>query len=194
MDSKEYIQLALRTENKNHSDVADRLLENRDEVFAALNNAIIAAQQLDWVVKKKVFYGKSPKYYEAPLFKRSEDQESLIKSERFIRLLHGFMGIMTEGGEGEFLVEHISTSIDLDLVNINEENGDVDWYQALIADECGTDFEKEQLKNIKKLAHRHGEKFSDAKVVNRDLEDRERNSITLRIIRVSLLALFLFEM
>ena len=171
MNSKEYIELALRTENKNHSDVADRLLENRDEVFAALNNAIIAAQQLDWVVKKKVFYGKAPKYYEAPLFTRSEGQEELVKNERFIRLLHGFMGIMTEGGEGlEALAQHISKSTDLDLVNIGEENGDVDWYQALIADECGTDFEKEQIKNIKKLALRHGDKFSDSKVMDRNLE------------------------
>ena len=80
------------------------------------------------------------------------------------------MGIMTEGGEGiEALAQHISKGTDLDLVNIGEENGDVDWYQALIADECGTDFEK-NIKNIKKLALRHGDKFSDAKVMNRDLE------------------------
>ena len=55
MNSTEYIELALRTENKNHSDVASRLIENKDEVFAALNNAILAAQQLDWIVKKEGF-------------------------------------------------------------------------------------------------------------------------------------------
>ena len=173
---QEYIKRAVATENKDYEGIGNRLESGMDEVFPALNKAILALQELDHIVKKKTMYGKPPKFYEAPLFSRSggtlsaTEKHDILKSEAFIRLLHGFIGIATESGEGlEALANYLQTG-ELDKVNVAEELGDCFWYQALIADTCGSTFETEQEKNIQKLAHRHGKKFSTTKVMDRDLE------------------------
>ncbi len=169
-----YENLAIRTENIDFAGIAERLQANLDKVLPALNTAILALQQLDYVVKKEVFYGKSPKYYEAPLFQKqgplTDQQKQFLQSQSFLRLLHAFMGVGTEAGEGlEALAKAFSAGEQLDMVNIGEEAGDVFWYLALVVNECGTSFSAEQYKNIRKLAARHGEKFSDTKVMERDL-------------------------
>lgn len=178
--NKHYIKIALGTENKEFSSIADRIIDNPHEVLSTLNQAILALQKLDEVVKKNTFYGKPAKYYEAPLFtmkdgKLSDKQLEIIKSKEFIRLLHGFMGIATESGEGlEALATLLSTDKGLDKVNVGEELGDVFWYSALIADECSTSFDNEMTKNSKKLEKRHGKSYSEDTVMNRDL-DAERD-------------------
>lgn len=168
-----YTELAMRTENQDSEGISQRLEQNIDKVLPALNKAILALQELDYTVKKECFYGKPPKFYEAPLFRKGAMSQDVLKNEAFVRLLHGFMGIGTEAGEGlEALAEYYNTG-NLDKVNVGEELGDVFWYSAIIADECQTSFSVEQEKNIKKLAARHGEKFSDVKVMDRNL-DKER--------------------
>lgn len=169
---KDYIELANRTENTDYEAISKRLLENNDEMIIALNNAILAIQNLDHIIKKKGFYGKPPKFYQPPLF--SGLNEEVLKSKTFIRLLHGFMGIATESGEGLEALAAMYNGEELDKVNVAEELGDVFWYSALIADEANTTFEKEQEKNIKKLALRHGDKYNDLKVMDRDLESERK--------------------
>lgn len=165
-----YQKFAVRTENQDFEGIACRLIENKEQVTRALNKAILAAQELDAIVKKTCFYGKAPKYQSVPLFDSSkEGSEEVIRSEDFIRLLHGFMGIMTEAGEGLEALAKQHNGEGLDLVNVGEELGDVFWYGAVIAETCGTTFEKEQEKNIAKLAKRYGDKFSDVKSMERDL-------------------------
>lgn len=176
-----YVELAKRTENMDMEGIADRLEQNIDKLLPSLNKAILALQELDYTVKKECFYGKAPKYYEAPLFQKSEMKKDVLRSQDFIRLLHGFMGVGTEAGEGlEALASYLNTG-SLDKVNVGEELGDVFWYSAIIADECGTSFDKEQQKNIKKLAARHGDRFSDVKVMDRDL-GRERSILEDEIV------------
>ena len=167
---EDYIKLAQRTENKDNDGIAARLEAQVDKVFPALNKAILALQELDYTVKKECFYGKPPKYYEAELFKKDPEKVSVLHKKDFIRLLHGFMGIATEAGEGLEALANYYNSKNLDKVNVGEELGDVFWYSAIIADECETTFSKEQKKNIAKLASRHGEAFSDVKVMERNLE------------------------
>lgn len=169
---KDYINKAVQTENKEFSEISERLENNKEEVFLALNQAILALQNLDHTVKKKAFYGKPPKHYEAPLFKGLNPE--ILNDKRFIRLLHGFMGIGTEAGEGLEALAKMHSGEDLDVVNVAEELGDVFWYCALIADEAKTSFSKEQEKNIKKLEKRHGKKYNKKKVMDRDLDSERK--------------------
>ena len=176
----EYIHGALQTENDDIEGIGERLIANQDRVLPALNKAILAMQELDYVVKKECFYGKKPKFYDAPLFTKqgamTAQQEALLRSKAFVRLLHGFMGIGTEAGEGlEALAQYFQEG-QLDKVNVGEELGDCFWYAAIIADECETSFEAEQKKNLDKLAARYKKKqrFSSEESINRDLLGERR--------------------
>ena len=93
-------------------------------------------------------------------------------SARECRILHGALGLITEGGE---LLESLLKE-ELDLVNFKEEVGDVAWYFALLLNvanelEIGTDDILET--NIAKLKARFPNKFESDKALNRDL-DKER--------------------
>lgn len=111
------------------------------------------------------------------LVTESLDIEAIVKrlsNPRTIRLLHAFIGIITEGGELlDQLKKHVFYGKPLDHVNIHEEQGDLMWYQAVgihanertIQEVCDT--------NIAKLKARYCGKFSEDKATTRDL-DKER--------------------
>jgi hypothetical protein len=91
------------------------------------------------------------------------------------RLLHGTMGVDTESGElTDSLKKHMFYGKPLDLVNINEEIGDLLWYIALICNECNFSFEDIMKRNIDKLKARYPEKFTSEKALNRDLETERK--------------------
>ncbi len=91
------------------------------------------------------------------------------------RLLHAGIGLSTEAGEFlDALKKHIFYGKELDKVNLAEEMGDLFWYMAIVADELGFEFEEVMERNITKLKARYGEKFSEEKAENRDL-NTERN-------------------
>lgn len=91
------------------------------------------------------------------------------------RLLHAGIGLSTESGEFlDALKKHIFYGKELDKVNLVEEVGDLFWYIAIVADELGFKIEDVMDNNISKLKARYGEKFSEEKAENRDLET-ERN-------------------
>lgn len=92
-----------------------------------------------------------------------------------IRLLHAAMGIATEAGEiVDALKKHIFYGKELDLVNLEEELGDLSWYMAVmiavmaILGHC-TSFERIWAVNIAKLQARYGDKFSEEAAINRNL-------------------------
>ncbi len=92
-------------------------------------------------------------------------------NERNIRLLHGAMGMCTESAELlDALKKHIYYGKELDITNIFEEIGDELWYIALICNELGFKIEDIMETNIKKLAARYPEKFSEEKAINRNLD------------------------
>lgn len=94
-----------------------------------------------------------------------------------IHLLHGAMGICTEGGELlDALKKHIYYGKGLDTVNIVEELGDVLWYVALICRTLGVSLDEVMQKNIEKLRTRYPENFSETNALFRDL-DKERASL-----------------
>jgi len=100
-----------------------------------------------------------------------EDMVSRASSKQVIRLLHGAMGLVTEAAEIlDALKKHIYYGKPLDLVNISEEQGDVEWYQAILSDEVGKDLDAAMETNIAKLKARYGDKFSEERALNRDLD------------------------
>jgi NTP pyrophosphatase (non-canonical NTP hydrolase) len=96
------------------------------------------------------------------------------------RILHGVIGCCTEAGE---LLDSVKKSLfynrQLDLVNVEEELGDLLWYVALIVDACGFNFETILDKNIRKLKVRYPEQFTDNNAENRDLQSERRELETL---------------
>jgi len=52
--------------------------------------------------------------------------------------------------------------------------GDLFWYLAIACDELGVEFESLMETNIAKLKARYGEKFSEHKAENRDLDSERR--------------------
>lgn len=99
---------------------------------------------------------------------------SRLQTEENQRLLHAGIGLATEAGEFlDALKKHVFYGKDLDTVNLSEELGDVFWYCAIIADQLGVDFSEVMEKNISKLKARYGDKFTEERANQRDL-DTER--------------------
>ena len=97
-----------------------------------------------------------------------------LENDGLKRLLHAGIGLSTESGEFlDALKKHIFYGKDLDRVNLAEEMGDLFWYLAIVSDELGVDMSDVMERNIAKLKARYGEKFSEEKAENRDL-DTER--------------------
>lgn len=117
-------------------------------------------------------------YQKLALVTESPVDDALIaraSSKQVIRLLHGAIGMVTEAAEIlDALKKHIFYGKPLDLVNISEEQGDVEWYQAILCDEVGKDMDAVKETNIAKLKARYGDKFSEQRAVNRNLAVERR--------------------
>jgi hypothetical protein len=59
---------------------------------------------------------------------------------------------------------------DLDNVNLQEEIGDLNWYEAILIDALGADWDDIREKNIAKLKARYPNKFDREDAVNRNLK------------------------
>jgi len=88
-----------------------------------------------------------------------------------IRLLHAGLGIASEAGEFvDALKKAMFYGKPLDKVNLAEECSDLCWYIALTLDVLGVSFDSVLETNIKKLAARYPERFTEYHAENRDLE------------------------
>lgn len=102
--------------------------------------------------------------------KNFEAMNTRLSNDGIKRLLHAGIGISTESGEFlDALKKHIFYGKELDRVNLKEELGDLFWYIAIACDELGIEFEPIMARNIEKLKARYGDKFSDQKAENRNL-------------------------
>lgn len=107
--------------------------------------------------------------------KKTESAIFSMVDNRIRRLLHGAMGCSTESGELlDTIKKYLFYGKKIDFVNVKEEIGDLLYYIAIMIDELDTSFEEIMKKNIEKLKARYGEKFSEDKAINRDL-NIERN-------------------
>jgi NTP pyrophosphatase (non-canonical NTP hydrolase) len=94
-----------------------------------------------------------------------------------VDILHAVMGVSTEAGE---LLDVAKKAMfygkDVDLINLDEEIGDVLWYIAIYCNARGTTIEELAHMNNQKLKVRFPDKFSTFHANNRDLE-AERKSL-----------------
>jgi len=98
-----------------------------------------------------------------------------MASDDLVRLLHASQGLCTESGElTDALKKHIFYGKELDKVNLVEELGDIFWYAAVAADVLGVGFDEIWEKNINKLRKRYGEKFSEERAINRNLNNERK--------------------
>lgn len=176
MTPDEYQRDALQTESH-----PDELLRNQDQadaldsVFEAAIRFGAAADKL----KKHLFYGREIDLYEllevtlereAP--EATVDVQELNQNRTKIRLIHAFLGLFSELEEiAGPLRRHIFDGEPIDLTNMMEEGGDMEWYLSAHFDACGFKMSEAMRRNIAKLAKRYPDKKFTTTAANvRDLE------------------------
>lgn len=156
------------------------------ELRRAMTEFMAASEKLD-KIKKALFYRKgeaigATNSTEAQLsdraltmfhgFTQDSDPAGLTDEQRYSAevVIHGIIGKATESGEAvELLFKTIFTFASFDETNLLEEIGDGWWYDAILLDLLGSDFETEQRRNIAKLRKRFPGKFTEHDAKNRDL-------------------------
>lgn len=150
---------------------------NQLHLVRLLNQVRSAGEQLD-LLKKAVFYGKvtedSVTGRRPALLSGGLEHPLPELSANQIDLFHGILGIITESSEliSGWLEAH-DMGEPLDLVNMQEELGDVLWYVVLAASGAGASLDMLMQQNDAKLEARYGAVFSEDAANNRDL-DKER--------------------
>lgn len=180
-----YVENAKRTEPSESKKVTDVTT-----LALALGMFISSGNVLDQL-KKHTFYGK-------PI-----DEEKMKKDVDFVngcsenlldrhmerntfmhyleelpvneRLYHAVIGIATEATE---LVEALKDGFP-DDVNVLEELGDLNWYEAIAIDELEGEFSEVLKRNISKLRHRYPEKFTAENAIKRDTKGERQILSTL---------------
>lgn len=154
----DYQQLALRT--KSDAFYAEKV--SLKELIYRADAFTEAAEALD-AIKKSLFYGKQ--YPITPSGRRIMHLE-----QSTIDMLHAAIGIATEAGE---LIGAVVTALangePIDVVNFQEELGDLGWYRAIGAEGCGKTLPELDEQNIAKLTKRFPDRFTEHAALNRDL-------------------------
>ncbi|PPD55297.1 MAG: hypothetical protein CTY12_01440 [Methylotenera sp.] len=176
MELNQYVTDAIRTESR-----IEAVKVNKETLIAVLKAYVAVGNLLD-DLKKNIFYNKQVDSYKWAQQKNTIQNQlgdimSNIDGLRVDtmtfdpRLFHAIVGIATESTE---LVEAILTSIDnevdIDHVNVKEELGDLNWYQAIAVDASEADWDDILSTNIEKLRKRYPEKFTSEHAINRNLE------------------------
>lgn len=175
LDQFNYQELAQRTSAPATPELIERLTNPRTmyTLVDLLSTMSALGRKLD-ELKKHVFYNKLFSNPGENLNHEIGDgQTQLLVNEngRRIKVFHGIIGIITEAGEmADILLGFLCDYEDFDFTNIKEEAGDNLWYLAELLSGSEANFNQVQRSNIAKLAARYGDKFSDYRAINRDLE------------------------
>ena len=87
-------------------------------------------------------------------------------------LLHAALGASTEAGELlDQVKKHLFYGKKLDVVNLQEEIGDICWYLNLLCNYLGTTLEEQMENNAEKLRIRYPEGFKQEKALERNVEN-----------------------
>ncbi len=87
------------------------------------------------------------------------------------QMMHAALGVSTEAGEIlDVFKKYYAYGKAVDLVNLDEEFGDLLWYIQLYANQRGRTLEYFIDMNMKKLSQRYKGAFSAQEAINRDLE------------------------
>lgn len=186
MDLQKYVDLAVRTES-----VPDGIYIDRCNLTYLLGLFQVSGQLLDGI-KRSIYYKNDDRFNEnfatyiadLKLLIENIEREAALRPDTLpadlfkgdkaenvdVRLFHGVIGIATEAAE---LIENVTPTIvdvdaTIDVVNLDEELGDVNWYEAIITHAGKLDWAARQARNIAKLQKRYPEKYTDEAAVNRD--------------------------
>lgn len=184
MDLKQYVQDAVRTESR-----IDEVNVNVMALQHLLTAFVAIGSMLDQV-KKNTFYNKPfdtamfDKHCQTandemdffrPIAHFSHPTDPKFKKPIKIdpRLFHAIIGAVTEASELADALDKAIETDSPDVVNVLEEFGDINWYEAIAIDTLGGDFEELLNRNIAKLKARFPDKFTSENAIVRDL-DKER--------------------
>lgn len=162
-----YQQAALKTcPDGYHPSVPAGLLMRVMMDYVNASNALDA-------LKKSYAYGRDLPAGLKPIADANADVQ--FKGEIDGDVLHAVLGVATEGGE---LVEAAMKSLfngeQFDIVNFQEEMGDVAWYRAIGLAAVGQSIAENDTQNIEKLAKRFNDGRFDADLANNRDTDAER--------------------
>jgi NTP pyrophosphatase (non-canonical NTP hydrolase) len=97
--------------------------------------------------------------------------ENMVLTPEVARLVHVALGLMTEIGEfADPLKRHMFYGAPLNTENMDEEIGDMTWYQRVYCAVRKVSFWGIIWQNIRKLRARFPDKFDSGKALNRNLE------------------------
>lgn len=191
MNLDKYVQDAVRTESR----IEKVTLPDIETFFAALQMFILSGQVLD-AFKKNIFYGKPIDWQAVEhKFMKIEMESGCGFANRETdltinpRMFHALIGTATEATE---LMEQLMNTIEggkLDIFNILEEFGDINWYEAIAIDASNGEveafgFEDVLTTNIEKLRKRFPEKFTNENAIERNL-DEERDALETGLTKIS---------
>ena len=179
---EKYIEYASNTDvdTNEYDEQRQRLTQYKtvEELCFVLSEIINIGKRLD-NLKKHVYYGNEVKFQGQ---RPSEDTEKNIfrasgalNDNEMTHIAHGIIGKTTESIElCEALFHHIYNGKKFDKVNVVEEIGDGQWYDALLLRVLKVPFAKAWSINIAKLYKRFEGKFSKEKALNRNLKTERK--------------------
>lgn len=92
-----------------------------------------------------------------------QDLQIEKRSARNQMIIHAMLGLCSESGEiADAIKKHVIYNQPLDILNLEEELGDIMWYVALGCTAVGVDMESIIQGNINKLKLRYPEKFTES--------------------------------
>lgn len=175
----EFTKIALFTES-----VVDKFSVNKETFDAALN-AFVAASEIIDLYKRSVYYA-GYQIDRDKLAKFAVDLEGAASWLRMhldqvtdgektdinvnTRTAHGIIGMATEVGEVVAAFRDHLKDDTLDTINVAEEIGDVNYYEAVVVDSLGTSIDDCNAAVVRKLQKRYPDGFSSEKALNRNLE------------------------
>ena len=192
MDLNQYVKDAVRTESR----IEQVTLLDSETFGAALQIFIRSGQILD-MFKKNIFYGKEIdwSHVENKLERIEMDSGAGFANRKTDlddvdpRIFHALIGTATEAAElMEALLAYTEGGL-LDIFNVLEEFGDINWYEAIAIDASNGEFEAFGFEdvlstNIEKLRKRFPEKFTSKNAIERDLNE-ERTALETGLTKVS---------
>ena len=175
MDFFEYQKLAYKTANTNRQAVKERIGGLPMVLVYSVLESIKRSGAKAGKLKGHLFYGRELK--NADLAQNQIDRDGLIQRMQNVPpdLIHSILGMADELAEiTEVISDYIYSGKRIDWENINEEYGDLLWFWSCGNSCRGMKNEKIAEMNIEKLRKRFGDKFSEEKANNRNLEEERK--------------------
>lgn len=175
MDFHEYQKLAYKTANTNRQAVRDRIDNLPVVLIYSVFETIMRSGEKAGKLKGHLFYGRELKNSE--LKRNQVEKDKIIERLNYIKpdLIHSILGMADELAEiVSAVTAYVYDGKPLDYENIKEEYGDLLWFWSCGNTAIGFKNEDVADKNIEKLRKRFGEKFSEEKANNRDLESERK--------------------